>query len=303
MEKTTKYNIVLGFAAIYLIWGSTYLAIRLGVATIPAFMLAAVRFLISGMLFYGWGKLVRAPSPILKEWFYAGLVGLLMVVGGAGFVTWAEEMVPSGLTALLIAMVPLWIVIINWLRRGGKRPKIIVVVGIFLGFVGMIALINPTNIGSLNEIDLFGALLLILATLSWAIGSILSRYAELPKSKIVSIGIQMFVGGIVLFILSFVRGENLNFEIADVTLESIISLLYLITFGSIGYASYIWLMKVSTPAKVATYAYVNPIIALFLGYLIADETISTWTITCSVFILISVIIIVTSKEDERENER
>ena len=300
MTKNLKYQIILGFAAIYLIWGSTYLAIRLGVETIPPFLMAGVRFVFGGMIFYLWGKAKKAESPKPKHWISTSIVGLLLLVGGNGLVSWAEEVVPSGITALIIAMVPMWIVLVDWIRPGGNRPRQAVVIGLILGFIGVGALINPTNVGGLAEIDHFGAMLLILATIFWASGSVYSKYAEMPKSQFVSSGMQMFSGGVVLLILSLLTGEFSELQIQDVTSISILSLVYLITLGSVGYGAYIWLLKVTDPSKVATYAYVNPVIALVLGNMIASEPISSWTIICSIIILTAVIIIITARSKRKD---
>lgn len=296
MTDNLKYKIILGFAAIYIIWGSTYLAIRLGVETIPPFLMAGLRFIIAGIMFYFYGKIKKAEKPKLKHWITTSIVGILLLVGGNGLVSWAEEVVPSGLTALLIAMVPLWIVLFDAIHPKGTRPSFKAIVGLLLGFFGVAALINPTDIGGFAEIDQFGAILLIFATIFWALGSIYSKYAEMPKSLIVASGMQMLVAGVVLLVLSAFVGEFNHFDLQSVTPTAWLSLLYLITFGSVGYGAYIWLLQVTEPSKVATYAYVNPIIALFLGNVIASEPISLWTIGCSIFILIAVFIIISSKK-------
>ena len=292
MKDNLNFKIILGFAAIYIIWGSTYLAIRLGVETIPPFLMAGVRFLIGGSLFYVYCIYKKAVKPTRKQWLSTAIVGTLLLVGGNGLVSWGEEFVPSGLAALLIATVPIWIVIFNAFHSRGSRPKFTVVVGIILGFLGVIALINPTNIGGFAEIDHFGALLIILASMFWALGSVYSKYADMPKSMIIAGGMQMIIAGVLLIILSMLTGELQDFELANVTSISLLSLGYLITFGCVGYGSYIWLLQVTEPSNVATYAYVNPVIALFLGHLLASETISLWTIGCSTLILVSVIIII-----------
>jgi drug/metabolite transporter (DMT)-like permease len=197
-------------------------------------------------------------------------------------------------------MVPFWIVLFDWLRPSGNRPRRVIVIGLSIGFVGVIALINPTDIGGLAEIDYFGAILLVFATIFWAGGSIFSRYADLPESKIVSIGIQLFAGGLFVMIISLLRGEMSSLDWNTISTDSILALIYLIIFGSAGYAAYVWLIKVVDPSKVATYAYVNPVIALFLGSFLANESISLWTISCSILILGAVIIIVTSKKEKSE---
>ena len=178
MRDNLNFKIALGFAAIYLIWGSTYLAIRLGVETIPPFLMAGVRFIVGGSLFYGYSVYKKAVKPTRKQWLSTAIVGTFLLVGGNGLVSWAEEVVPSGITALLIATVPIWIVIFNALHSRGTRPKLKVVFGIALGFLGVTALINPTNIGGFAEVNHFGALLIVLASMFWAIGSVYSKYAD-----------------------------------------------------------------------------------------------------------------------------
>ncbi len=302
MTDNLKYKIILGFAAIYIIWGSTYLAIRIGVETIPPFLMASIRFLIAGVLFYLYGIIKKVEKPKAKDWVSTAIVGILLLVGGNGLVSWAEEVVPSGIAALLIAMVPLWIVLFDAIHPQGSSPSKKAIGGLILGFIGVAALINPTDIGGFAEIDQFGAMLLIFATIFWASGSIFAKYTEMPKSLIVASGMQMLVAGIVLLLLSIVTGELNGFNYESVTFEGWMSLLYLITFGSVGYGAYIWLLQVTDPSKVATYAYVNPVIALLLGSLIASETISLWTIGCSLFILIAVFIIISSKKKTTPSE-
>jgi len=295
MPNATRLNIVLGFAAIYIIWGSTYLALRWGVDTIPPFILAGVRFLIGGGLLYWWAIARGAEKPQKKHWLTTGVIGLLMTVGGIGLVTWAEKTVPSGITALMIAMVPMWIVLIDWLRPNGTRPAAIAIFGVLLGFGGVAFLINPTNIGRLSEIDAFGAFLIAVACFSWALGSVYSRYAAQPKSQSLSAGMQMITGGVVMVLLALIKGEYAEIDLAAVSAKSVWSLIYLITLGSFVYAVYIWLMKASTPARVSTYAFVNPIIALFLGSMLAGEEISNWALGCSVVIVLAVTLIISAK--------
>jgi drug/metabolite transporter (DMT)-like permease len=298
MSDNLKYKIILGFAAIYLLWGSTYLAIKIGVETIPPFLLVGLRCLTASLLFFAWGKIVKASGPNTKQWMTASIAGILMIAGGTGFVTWAEKTVPSGLASLLVSMVPFWIVLFDWLRPSGTRPRNVTVLGLLIGFVGVTALINPTDIGGFAEIDYSGALLLVFATIFWAGGSIYSRYADMPESKIVSIGIQLFSGGLFVMIISLLKEDMMILDWSTISTDSILALIYLIIFGSAGYAAYVWLIQVVDPSKVATYAYVNPVIALFLGNFLVGEQISLWTISCSILILGAVIIIVTSKKDK-----
>ncbi len=295
MPNATRLNIILGFAAIYIIWGSTYLALRWGVDTIPPFILAGVRFLMGGGLLYWWAIARGAEKPHKKHWLTTGVIGLLLTVSGVGLVTWAEKTVPSGITALMIAMVPMWIVLIDWLRPNGTRPAWIAILGVLLGFGGVAFLINPTNIGGLSEIDSLGAFLIAVACFSWALGSVYSRYATQPKSQSLSAGMQMITGGVVLLLLALLKGEYSEIELAEVSAKSVWSLVYLLTIGSFVYAVYIWLMKASTPARVSTYAYVNPIIALFLGSILAGEELSSWALGCSTVIIFAVVLIISAK--------
>lgn len=296
MSRPSRLNIALGFATIYIIWGSTYLAIRFGVEDIPPFLMAGVRFVIGGGFFYLAARLSGTGGGTRRQWFQSAIIGFLMVAGANGLVTWSEQTVPSGLAALLVAVVPLWIVLFDWLRPGGIKPRAKVIGGLLLGFTGVGLLINPTGIGAVSEIDGLGAIMMITATLLWSFGSIYSRHAEQPQSKFLGASMQMITGGVILLFLSLIKGEFSGFEWQAVSLNSILALGYLITFGSLGYFAYIWLLKWSSPARVATYAYVNPVIALLLGNWLAGEALTLWTIGCSLIILTAVIIIVTSRK-------
>lgn len=297
---STKAKIILGFATIYLVWGSTYLAIRLGVETMPPFLLAGIRFVIGGTLLYAWSRMRGAERPERKHKIPALILGLLLPLGGTGLVTLAEKTVPSGLAALLVATVPLWIVLVDWLRPGGSRPRRLVVAGLALGFTGIAMLILPSVSGTLHELSLIGALTVVVASLSWATGSIYSKYAPQPKSKVMGTGMQMIAGGSGLLMLSLITGEMHGLDLAAVTLTSWLSLAYLITAGSVAFAAYIWLISEVDPSKVATYAYVNPVIAIFLGAVIADELMSSWTMLCSMIIIAAVFMVISSKRKASE---
>jgi drug/metabolite transporter (DMT)-like permease len=295
MSGASRASILAGFAAIYLIWGSTYLAIRIGVTDIPPFLLAGVRFLIGGVAFIWWARHRGATAPTLRDWFTTGTIGVLMAVGGNGLVTWAEQTVPSGLAALLVSMVPFWVVVADWIRPRGYRPRWLVLLGLVLGFGGVALLINPTDTGGGRELDLVGAGAIVLATMLWASGSVYSRYASQPASQALSSGMQMLTGGLVLMLLSTLTGELEGFQWSAISGQAMVAWIYITVLGTVAYGAYLWLLKASTPAKVATYAYVNPVIALFLGYMIAGENVTIWTVGCSVLILTAVLIVVTSK--------
>lgn len=299
MSRSVRWSIIAGFATIYTIWGSTYLAIRLGVDTIPPFLMAGARFTLGGLLLYTWVRSRGAARPKPIHWLTAGVLGLLMAAGANGLVTYAETTVPSGIAALIVAMVPMWIVLFDWISPGGMRPTLLIVAGLVLGFLGVTLLINPTEAGDLSQFDKAGALLVVLATIMWASGSIYSRHAIQPESKMLGASMQMITGGIMLFVISGVAGEYHAFDISAVTLSSTLAWAYLTTFGSFAYAVYIWLLKASTPAKVATYAYVNPVIALILGSVIAGEALTSWIAGCSVITLIGVGLIVTGRKRAR----
>ncbi len=302
MSAKKNLYIILSFATIYIVWGTTYLAIRLGVETIPPFLMAGVRFVIGGLLIYWIARLLGASKPSLKHWRFATIIGFLLAVGGNGLVTWAEVSVPSGLTALLIAMVPLWVVLIEWVIPRGSKPTAAIIFGLVLGFGGVWQLISPSGLGIGSEIDKTGAFIIVVATISWAIGSVYSKFVPQHESKFVGAGMQMITGGFILLIISYFTSEFNSFELAAVSMKSIWSLLYLITLGSFAFAVYIWLFTVSSPSKIATYAYVNPVIALLLGNIIAGEYISRWTIGCSVVILAAVLIIISSKNKAKRDK-
>ena len=293
--KTTNLRIAVGLAIVYVVWGSTYLAIRIGVETMPPFLLAGIRFIVGGLMLYGWARFNGARKPKKSHWTPAVILGILMPVGGTGLVTWAELSVPSGLTALLVAMAPMWMVLGDWLQPGGTRPRLTVGVGLLLGFVGVALLIDPINHGGSRELDLFGALLIVVATVSWAAGSVYSKSAGQPESKVLSVAMQMLTGGVGLILLAGVTGEIGAVDLGSVTISSWLALGYLTTAGSIAFAVYIWLISAAGVAKAATYAYVNPVLALILGALLAGETLSMWTLYCSAIIIVAIVIIITAR--------
>ena len=292
MPQPSRLAILAGFASIYLIWGSTYLAIRLGVESIPPFLMAAVRFLLAGAAFIGWARYRGAPRPAPWHWITTGVIGALMAAGGNGLMTWAMQTVQSGLTALLVSMVPFWVVLIDWLRPGGHRPAVRVVLGVVLGFIGVGLLVDPTDVSGGRQIALNGAAAIFVGSVMWAGGSVYSRHAAQPSSQALSSGMQMFGGGVVLLTLSAGTGEMHQFGWASISTVALVGWAYVIVLGSVAYGSYLWLMKASTPPKVATYAYVNPVIALFLGYVPVGESLSAWTVGCSAVIIVAVLAVV-----------
>ena len=292
----SRAQIIAAFASIYLVWGSTYLAIRYAIETIPPFTMGGARFLVSGVMLYAWARYRGAPRPTRLNWRNAAIAGAFLLLGGNGAVVWAEQYVPSGLTALLVSILPFWLVIIEWVRPPRRRPSGLVLVGLVLGFVGIIVLIGPGNLGGNGDIPLLGAFVLILGSLSWAIGSFWSRDAKLPESGLLTTGMEMLAGGSLLLLVGVVSGELTDFDIQRVSRDSAIGLLYLITFGSlIGFTSYIWLLDKVSPAILGTYAYVNPIVAVLLGWAIAGETLSIRTGVAAAIVICAVALITSAR--------
>jgi drug/metabolite transporter (DMT)-like permease len=294
--KASRGQILAAFASIYVVWGSTYLAIRYAIETIPPFLMGGLRFLVSGALLYAWARYRGAPKPTRLHWRNAVIAGAFLLLGGNGAVVWAEQFVPSGLTALLVSILPFWLVIIEWVRPPRHRPSGLVLVGLVLGFIGIIVLIGPGNLGGHGDVPLLGALVLILGSLSWAIGSFWSRDAELPRSGLLTTGMEMLGGGVLLFVVGVLSGELSELDIHHVSRVSALGLLYLITFGSlIGFTSYIWLLDKVSPARLGTYAYVNPIVAVLLGWAIAGEELSVRTGMAAAIVICAVALITSAR--------
>ena len=292
MNRPSRLSLVGAFAAIYLIWGSTYLAIGFGVAAIPPFLMAGIRFLTGGLVFFTVATMRGAPRPTTRDWLTTGVIGTFMAAGGNGLVSWALQTVQSGIGALLVSLVPLWVVLADWLLPPSRRPSSQASIGLVLGFGGVALLIYPTELSGLHQIDPIGASIIVLASLLWASGSIYSRRAPQPSSQALSSGMQMLGGGAVLMVLSALTGELSQFSWTALSSGAIGAWVYVTVFGSVAYGSYLWLLKASTPAKAATYAYVNPVIALWLGHLVGDEMLSVWTMGCSIVIVAAVLLVV-----------
>jgi drug/metabolite transporter (DMT)-like permease len=291
-ERYPRSRIVAAFAAVYVIWGSTYLAIRYAVGGIPPFLMSGSRFLVSGALLYGWARARGAQAPQRLQWRDATIAGLLMLCCGNGAVGWAEQRVPSGLAALLVAVVPLWMVIIDWARPGGGRPRPSVLAGVVVGFIGLIVLVGFDTLGGRAEVDATAAIVLVAASAAWACGSVFNRVADRPESAALSTGIQMLGGSLGLLVVGLARGEWSDLHVAQIAAPAWAGWLYLVTFGSlIGFTAYIFLLKAVTPAKASTYAYVNPLVAVFLGWAVAGESVTGRTLGAAAVILAGVAMI------------
>jgi drug/metabolite transporter (DMT)-like permease len=301
-DLSTCARLVAAFAAVYLIWGSTYLAIRLAIETLPPFTMAGVRFLIAGTLLYAWLRLHKVAPPARVHWRSAAVVGGLMLFGGNGGVTWAEQRVPSGLTALFIATVPLWMAIMEALRRGGTRPTRRIALGLVFGFAGIALLIGPVNVAGGERVDPLGAGVLLFAALSWAGGSLYSRRAQLPAVPLLGTAMEMLAGGALLLLASGISGEWGWLNLAAVSPRSLLALGYLVVFGSLlGFTAYLWLLRNTTPARASTYAYVNPVVAVFLGWALVGEPL-TWQTLLAAAVIVAGVVLINTGEARRKKE-
>jgi drug/metabolite transporter (DMT)-like permease len=291
-RRPPTWKVALAFATVYVLWGSTYIAIKKAIETLPPFTMGAVRFLVAGGLLYAWGRARGASAPKPLELRGALIVGGLLFLGGNGAVMWASQWVPSGLVALLVAVVPLWMVLVHWFWGGGRRPDALLTFGIGWGLLGVGLLVGSDQISGASPKALLGGLGVLLGSLGWALGSVLQRRLPMPASSQLSTAAQMISGGVWLFAAALAKGELRTFDPSQVSATSLIAFFYLMIFGSIvAFSAYTWLLRVSTPARVSTYAYVNPVVALVLGWLIAGERLSMRTAAAAVVILSAVMII------------
>ena len=286
------WGVMAAFAAVYVIWGSTYLGIRYAVESIPPFLMAGTRNLAAGLLLYAFARARVRAAPSRAEWRDAIIAGGLMLALGNGGVTWAEQAIPSGVTALLVALTPLWMVLFDWLRPGGVRPRPFVLAGLAVGFVGVALLAQGHGEHRGPAYD-WGIAALMMASIGWAAGSIFNRQARKPVSPLLGVAMQMIAGGTLMLGFAAVRGEAAQFSFDRITPSSAGAWLYLTVFGSlVGYTCYVWLLHASTPARVATYAYVNPFIAVLLGCTIGHETFSHELLVAGALIIAAVVLIV-----------
>jgi drug/metabolite transporter (DMT)-like permease len=293
-QNVSRIKMLSAFMAVFFIWGSTYLAIRFAIESIPPLLMAGLRFLIAGGLLFFISRINNKEKIKLVHLRSAFIIGVLLLLGGNGGVVWAEQWVPSGITALLISTVPIWVAIISWIMPKGDTPSLKNVIGVILGFAGLFFLISPNNLLAGGNVNLTGAAVLVAGALSWAIGSIYTRHAIVPDSKLMTVALEMLGGGIALIIVSYFFGDWGRFHITLITTKSLFAISYLIIFGSlIAFTAYIWLLDAAGPAKATTYAYVNPVVAVILGWLMAGEELSAKMIFSAIVIIIAVAIIIT----------
>lgn len=298
-----RVKVVLAFLAVYLIWGSTYLAIRFVIESLPPFFMAGTRFVLAGLVLYAW---VRLRGGSVKEtrsqWGTAFVVGGLMLMGGHGAVVWAEQWVPSGLVSLLVSTVPLWMVFSDWLWNKHK-PDVRVVAGLVLGFLGVILLAGGVESLGVSSVDAIGAVIVVFGAFLWANGSLYSRSVKLPSSPLLATAMEMIAGGTLLLVASLVTGEWMRVRLDLVSERSLVAWVYLVVFGAlVAFTCYIWLLKTCSPSRVSTYAYVNPIVAMLLGWALAQEPITTRNTLAAVIILASVVIITTHQTQRKLTE-
>lgn len=292
-----KIKIWAALLAVYIVWGSTYLGIRFTVETIPPFLQAGVRFLISGAILFIWRRMAGDPAPTRGQWKSAAIIGGLLLLGGNGLISLAETNIPSGVAALLVATIPMFMVLVEALRPGGIKPTLLQALGLLIGFGGVVILIGPTEFGGVREFSLLSGGTALLAAFLWALGSIYSRNADLPDSTLLLTGMEMLAGSLGLFIVSALFGEMAHFQIAAVSSRSLYGLLFLISFGSlVGFTSYAWLLRNAPISLISTYPYVNPVVAVFLGGLFANETVSPRIFIAALVIVGSVVVVNLAKK-------
>ena len=291
----TSTLVVVAFGLVYVVWGSTYLAIRVGIESFPPLLLAGSRHLLTGLILYPILRWKTGVRPTAAHWRMSFITGALLLFIGNGGVCVAERTVPSGVTALLVATVSLWMVLVDWLRPGGTRPGTQVLAGLLLGFGGLALLVGPKNLGGSGRVDPFGVGILVIASLAWASGSVYSKHAGGSGSPLLGVAMQSLAGGACLWVAGVVSGEVSALHLGAVSARSWVAMAYLIVFGSmVGFTAYVYILKKSTATRVATYAFVNPVVALFLGWLLVGEAITLRTVIAAAVILTAVLLVITA---------
>jgi len=288
----------LAFGVVYVVWGATYLAIRFAVETVPPFVMAAGRHLTAGLILYALVRARGTPPPQRMHWRSAFLIGAMLLTVANGSVVWAESggRVPSGLTALIVATVAFWMALFDWLRPGGKAPALQTVVGLVVGFGGVALLVSPGELAGGKPVDLWGATALMLCAFSWAAGSVYAQRAPLPKSMLQATAMEMIAGGALLLIVATVAREWPAVHLAAITAKSAVSFAFLVVFGSLlAFTAYIYMLRVATPVQVSTYAFVNPAVALLLGWAFAGEALTPRSLLAAALIIVAVVVILWSR--------
>jgi len=291
--------VIAAFAAVYVIWGSTYLGIRFAVETLPPFLMGGARFLAAGFILYAWLRLTGTKTPARSSWRIAAIAAALLLGIGNGGVNWAEQKVSSGLTALIIAGTPVWFALFDWLRPGGGRPSFQTIIGIGIGFSGVVMLVSSRPSAGVGAVSPAGLVALVFASIAWAIGSLYTKYTLKQESPLMTAAQQMIAGGTILSLIGIALGEAGRFDAAQVSSRSLLAFVYLTLVGSlVGFTAYAWLLKATTPARASTYAYVNPVIALFLGWALGGETL-TGRMLLAAAVILSGVVVITSRFGSR----
>ncbi len=284
---------VLSFLALYFIWGSTYLAIHIASETMPPLTMLGARFGVAGLIMLGWLKMRGKPMPTAAQWRSAIIVGFLMLCLGTGSVALSMKYIPTGMAALLLTTVPLWMVLFDWLWKGGAKPSPLFFAGFALGLLGVFFLIDPQTLSHGFQADVFAILAVIGGAMSWSIGALQGKSCNMPENPVTSTAVQMIGGGLTLVLTGFLIGERVAFVAEMFTLRSMVAWGYLVIFGSfIAFSAFIWLMRNTTPARVTTYAYVNPVVAIYLGWALAGEEITSRILLASMFMITAVVIVI-----------
>jgi drug/metabolite transporter (DMT)-like permease len=289
VHRPSRLSVAAALVALYLIWGSTYLAILIALETLPPFLTAGVRFLVAGALLYGWARFQGAPTPERRQWGSAAWIGGLMFLVGNGGVVWSETRIPSSLTALLIAMVPMWFAVLEWVWLK-QRPGFARTIGLLIGLGGVALLVDPA--GYRGGADPLAALAVAASAFAWATGSLCSRRALLPSSGSMATATQMIAGGVFLLALGAASGEAAALDVARVSLASVLAAIYLLVFGSlVGFTTYAWLLRVTSTGVASTYAFVNPAVAVALGWGLAGEAVNGRILVAGGLIIVAVVIL------------
>jgi drug/metabolite transporter (DMT)-like permease len=293
--RPPTWKVLLAFSIIYFVWGSTFLAIRVGVHEVPPFLLAGIRFLLAGMALYAWMRAKGVTSPTRREWMSASLLAVLIFVFDYGLLFWAERRVPSGIAAVMMATIPVFMALSEILFLGTQRLTIRLAFALLVGIGGVAVLVSHSLSFGEAPIATSGAIALVVAAISWSVAAALTRKLPLPASKPMSSAAQMLSGGVLLTLTSGALGEFRGFQPQAVSRGAWIALAYLIVAGSIvGFTAYVWLIHHESPTKVGTYAYVNPVVAVAVGYFLGGETVGPRTLLGTLLVLVSVVVITTT---------
>jgi drug/metabolite transporter (DMT)-like permease len=304
MPRPRRWKTLVAFATIYLVWGSTFLAIRVGVREVPPFLLAGMRFFAAGIILYAWMRVRGTPSPTRRQWASASLLAVLIFVVDYGLLFWAEQRVPSGIAAVMMTTIPVFTALAEIVILRSQRLTLRLGCALLVGIAGVAVLVSRSVGFGEGPIDRSGAIALVVGAISWSLASVLSRKLTLPESKVMSSGAQMLAGGILLTLTAALLGEFRGFHVQAVSSSAWLALAYLIVAGSIvAFTAYVWLIHHESPTKVGTYAYVNPVVAVLVGYFLGREALGARAVVGTALVLVSVVVITTTAKKEAADKR